>query len=213
MQQLTILELVFNENLTPEMKRIYAHDLADLEDSLAKAFDRARCELKFFPKIAELRELAGVSAAVREEHDDVEARAAYQLVIHSLERNGVDAGIKHLPERVQYAVRQCGGLWQFNERLQIRYGGDGDPSFIDNRSPIFLQKDFIAAYKAFTVHKAMLPELTGRAWSHSLRRCARSLKWDRASITLSVASVGSKSHLPSRSTRRLRISRCQFLSH
>src|SRR6516162_4880730 len=100
MQQLTILELVFNENLTPEMKRIYAHDLADLEDSLAKAFDRARCELKFFPKIAELRELAGVSAAVREEHDDVEARAAYQLVIHSLERNGVDAGIKHLPERV-----------------------------------------------------------------------------------------------------------------
>jgi hypothetical protein len=77
-----------------------------------------------------------------------------------LERNGVDAGIRDLPKRVQYAVRQCGGLFQFNQRLQIRYGDDENPSLADNRSPIFLQKDFIGAYKAFTVHQAMVPELT-----------------------------------------------------
>src|SRR5262249_37446070 len=95
-----------------------------------------------------------------EEQDEVEAQAAFQAVNRSLERNGADAGIRHLPERVQYAVRQCGGLFQFNQRLQIRYGDDENPSLVDNRSPIFLQQDFVKAYKAFSVHKAMLPELT-----------------------------------------------------
>jgi hypothetical protein len=160
-EQLAILACAFGkEDIKPERLSIYARDLQDLgEEALMRAFTRARRECQFFPTISELRKLAGANDCIEQE---VEARAAFQAVIESLERNGIDAGIRHLPERVQYAVRQCGGLFQFNQRLQVRYGDDDNPSFMDSRSPEFLQKDFIAAYEAFTVHKAVLPELADK---------------------------------------------------
>jgi hypothetical protein len=160
--QLTILAEALGESgerVSPQRLEIYARELADVNRAhLEVAFARARRESKFFPKIAEVRELAG--EATERDRGDVEANAAFQAVIHGLERNGVDAGIRHLPDRVQFAVRQCGGLFQFNQRLQVQYGDDENPSRLEWRSEIFLRKDFVAAYKSYSVHKSTLPELT-----------------------------------------------------
>ena len=58
--ELTILAEAFGERLTEERQEIYCAGLAEIEqDRLAVAFRRARYELKWFPKLAELRELAG----------------------------------------------------------------------------------------------------------------------------------------------------------
>lgn len=59
--ELTILAEAFGESLSEQRHEIYCHALADIcQDLLRTAFRRARYELKYFPKIAELRELAGV---------------------------------------------------------------------------------------------------------------------------------------------------------
>jgi len=145
-QQLTILAEAFGETMTTARLKIYAAELADLTaEQLAVAFKRARHECRFFPKIAELRELAG--AVSPENAAGVEAEAAFQSVIRTLEREGVDFGISHLPKRTQYAVRHCGGLRLFNQR-------------VDQRSYAFLQRDFVEGYKSFTAYKAMVPELS-----------------------------------------------------
>jgi hypothetical protein len=58
--ELTILAEAFGERLTEERQEIYCAGLADIsKDRLATSFRRARYELKWFPKLAELRELAG----------------------------------------------------------------------------------------------------------------------------------------------------------
>ena len=58
----------FGESLTDQRQDIYFGGLADLpQDQLRVAFRRARYELKWFPKLAELRELAG---ALPDELDD-----------------------------------------------------------------------------------------------------------------------------------------------
>jgi hypothetical protein len=57
--QLTILAEAFGETLTDQRQEIYCGGLADIQRSqLGVAFRRARYELKWFPKLAELRELA-----------------------------------------------------------------------------------------------------------------------------------------------------------
>jgi len=58
--QLTIMGEAFGEKWTEERQEIYCAGLADIgQGRLAVAFRRARYELKWFPKLAELRELAG----------------------------------------------------------------------------------------------------------------------------------------------------------
>jgi hypothetical protein len=58
--ELTVLAEAFGERLTEERQEIYCAGLAEFgEDRLRTAFQRARYELKWFPKLAELRELAG----------------------------------------------------------------------------------------------------------------------------------------------------------
>jgi hypothetical protein len=132
--------------MTTVRLKIYAADLADLSpEQLSLAFNRARRECKFFPKIAELRALSG--CVTPEKGLEVEAAAAFQSVIRSLERKGVDYGTAHLPERTQFAVRQCGGLRHFNQRL-------------DSHTYAFLQKDFVAAYESFSAYTTMAPGLT-----------------------------------------------------
>src|SRR5450755_4474192 len=75
-EQLTILGEAMGESLSQARLQIYAADLADLNRSqLEIAFARARRELKFFPKIAELRDLAGVAA---KDERNVEAEAAWK---------------------------------------------------------------------------------------------------------------------------------------
>src|SRR5258708_21840779 len=59
--QLTILAEAFGETLTEQRQEIYCGGLADIQQNqLGTAFRRARYELKWFPKLAEIRELAGV---------------------------------------------------------------------------------------------------------------------------------------------------------
>jgi hypothetical protein len=58
--ELTILAEAFGEPLTEQRQEIYCAGLGDLDqDQLRIVFRRARYELKWFPKLAELRELAG----------------------------------------------------------------------------------------------------------------------------------------------------------
>ena len=58
--ELTILAETFGEPVTEQRQEIYCSGLADIrQDQLRVAFRRARYELKWFPKLAELRELAG----------------------------------------------------------------------------------------------------------------------------------------------------------
>jgi hypothetical protein len=59
--ELTILAEAFGETLTEQRQEIYCTGLADIrQEHLTDAFRRARYELKWFPKLAELRELAGI---------------------------------------------------------------------------------------------------------------------------------------------------------
>jgi len=63
--ELTILAEAFGETLTEQRQEIYCSGLADIrQDHLSVAFRRARYELKWFPKLAELRELAGAIPSV-----------------------------------------------------------------------------------------------------------------------------------------------------
>jgi hypothetical protein len=58
--ELTILAETFGEPVTEQRQEIYCSGLADIpQEQLRIAFRRARYELKWFPKLAELRELAG----------------------------------------------------------------------------------------------------------------------------------------------------------
>lgn len=58
--QLTILAEAFGETLTEQRQEIYCGGLVDIrQNQLQTAFRRARYELKWFPKLAELRTLSG----------------------------------------------------------------------------------------------------------------------------------------------------------
>jgi hypothetical protein len=62
--ELTILAEAFGETLTEQRQEIYCGGLLDIgQDQLQVALRRARYELKWFPKLAELRELAGASGS------------------------------------------------------------------------------------------------------------------------------------------------------
>jgi hypothetical protein len=59
--QLTVMAEAFGEKLTEERQEIYCAGLAEFpQNRLDVVFRRARYELKWFPKLAELREFAGV---------------------------------------------------------------------------------------------------------------------------------------------------------
>ncbi|MBZ5630786.1 MAG: hypothetical protein LAO06_18170 [Acidobacteriia bacterium] len=108
---MTILAEAFAEALTPARLKLYVAELADLDQApLASVFRRAARELKFFPKIAELRELAGANAELQTQ---VEAENAWHLVERDLAHNGRDGG-PHLDARIEYAIRCAGGRLGIN---------------------------------------------------------------------------------------------------
>src|SRR6516225_5452511 len=76
--ELTVLAAAMGHSVTAERLRIYARDLStDLtREQLQTALMRARRELKFFPQISELRELAGANEAQRRH---VEAEEAWNF--------------------------------------------------------------------------------------------------------------------------------------
>jgi hypothetical protein len=77
-EQLTILAEAMGETMTSARLKIYVGDLVGIEqESLATAFQRARRECRFFPKIVELRELAGRR---QEQQQDAETRKAWDVL-------------------------------------------------------------------------------------------------------------------------------------
>ena len=142
------------ESLSPERLQIYAADLADLDHSqLGVAFGRARRECRFFPQIAELRELAGV--AVKDTRN-VEAEATWKWSNDYLRKWGVDlmpvySGGKRIeapeiPQRIAYALRRIGGLSGLNQ--------------ITADSRPFMFKDFCEAYNLAPIADSLTPQLT-----------------------------------------------------
>jgi hypothetical protein len=116
--------------------RVYVDDLlCDLSrEQLQTALIRARRELRFFPKIAELRDLAGMKA---KDAQQVEANAAWEYANRYLQWHGV---VKYdlddrpaLPPRIDYALRRVGGLWGLNQ--------------ITTESYPFKYKEFCEAYE------------------------------------------------------------------
>ena len=92
-------------------------------------------ESRFFPTVAELRERAGLSKADR---NAVEANAAWEFVNRYVRRHwhpdiGPYPDAPQIPARIDYALRQMGGLRRLNSCL-----ADHLP---------FMKKDFIEAYR------------------------------------------------------------------
>src|ERR1700733_1658686 len=144
--QLTVLAVALDVQLTPQRMQIYAEDLAELSlDELQMAFVRARREWSrtgVFPTLSELRDLAGAGAKDRRL---VEAQLAWDRVQSFL----VEWGVNPLPlwsqgkvinpprldERTDYALRRVGGLWAVNA---VQVGESADP-----RALSFIRKEFV----------------------------------------------------------------------
>jgi hypothetical protein len=147
--QLTILAEAFGEPLTQERAEIYVGGLLDItRERLQVAFRRSLLELKWFPKLAEIRELTGSSA---DQERKVEAQAAWEYANEYLRKWGVarlpirSEGkwivAPPLEPRLEYAVRQIGGLWRLNQVTDETYH--------------FMFRDFCEAYTLAPVAELM----------------------------------------------------------
>ncbi len=152
-KQLTGLAEAFGEQLTLERVEIYVSALVDIpQDRLQVAFRRALYERTFFPKVAELRELSGSSA---NDEKTVEAQAAWQQANEYLRKWGVEKlpvrsegkwiAPPPLEPRLEYAVRQIGGLWRLNQVTDETYH--------------FMFRDFCEAYLLAPIAELMAPQL------------------------------------------------------
>lgn len=144
----------FGEPLTAERVEIYASGLIDIpQKRLHVAFNRALQELTWFPRLAELRNLAGAKTV---DQNKVEADAAWDYVNKYLRKWGVDLlplysqGKKitapPLDSRIDYALRRIGGLKGLNQ--------------VDAESWPFMYRDFCEAYTLAPVAELMAPQLT-----------------------------------------------------
>lgn len=151
--QLTILAEAFGEPLTQERAEIYVGSLSDIsQERLRAGFHRALNQSTFFPKVAELRHLAGSNA---EDEKKVVAQAAWNYVNEYLRKWGVDRmpirsggqwiTAPPLEPRLEYALRQVGGLWRLNQVTDENYA--------------FVLRDFCEAYTLAPVAELMAPQL------------------------------------------------------
>ena len=122
MANLVALGEAFGQVLTPMQLQIYARELEDIGPLMrAVAFRRACRELKYFPKIAELRSLAGDGAEGAEEAVD----CAWLWITRHIARHGVDRKtLYHFsdPEKTALGVAACGREMEEREmRFVIDY--------------------------------------------------------------------------------------------
>ena len=156
--QLTMLAEAFAEPLTEERMEIYVRALADVpQDRLRISFQRALRELTWFPKVAELRDLADANSEKgnKESEQKVEADAAWTYVNDYLRKWGVDqlplySGGEQIPappldSRADYALRRIGGFHALHQ-MDI------------NRMP-FVYRDFCEAYAQAPLAEQMAPRL------------------------------------------------------
>lgn len=140
----------FGEALTEERMEIYTRALADIpQDRLNTAFQRALHERSFFPKVAELRNLAVSSS---DDEKKVEANAAWNYVNEYLRKWGVNllplySGGKvttppPLDARTDYALRRIGGVRTLNQ--------------VDVDKMPFMYRDFCEAYALAPVAELMV---------------------------------------------------------
>jgi hypothetical protein len=151
--QLTMLAEAFAEPLTEERMEIYVRGLADIpQDQLKLSFQRALRELTWFPKLAELRNLAGTNSDAEQK---VEAHAAWTYVNDYLQQWGVDRlplykngeqiSPPPLDPRAEYALRRIGGFQALNQ-MDV------------NRQP-FVFRDFCEAYSQAPIADRLAPRL------------------------------------------------------
>ena len=77
-EQVTMLAAVLREGVTPAVLAVYAAEISDIPRAqLEGTFAKARRECVFFPRIAELRALAGVGQQQRASAEANEALAAW----------------------------------------------------------------------------------------------------------------------------------------
>ena len=146
-EQVTILAETFGEPMTLQRLKVYVADLADLDRAqLQVAFTRARRELKFFPKIAALRELADANA---DEQIKIECDEAWHFANRYLAKYGAvryDLDDRPaLPPRVEYALRRIGGLWGLNQMTA--------------ESRPFMYRDFCEGYKQAPLADSLRPQI------------------------------------------------------
>jgi hypothetical protein len=121
LKQLVALAEVFKEPVTPECLAMFVESLADLsDDQIRLCVGHAFRELKWFPKPAELRELAGAS---QQQGQGAEARKAWDVLTRFVKKyvsNDVygNFGPQHgwypksypkLSDRILDTVRRTGG--------------------------------------------------------------------------------------------------------
>lgn len=168
-KQLTILAEAFGEQLTLERVEIYVTGLVDVpQERLKISFERALYELKWFPKLAELRDLSGTSA---DDEKKVEARAAWDYANEYLREWGVDRlpvrsggqwiTAPPLEPRLEYAIRQIGGFWRLNQ--------------VTDESYPFVFRDFSEAYALAPVAELMESRLLQQFSRRELEGCTREL--------------------------------------
>jgi hypothetical protein len=175
---------------------VYAQDLSELaRPQLEIAFGRARRELKFFPKISELLELAG---AKPEDARKVEADAAWNHALNYLRKWGVDrmpvySGGKRidaptLPPRIEFALRRVGGLWGLNQ--------------ITSESRPFVQKDFTEAYQQAPIAESLAPQLGSMFGDKKLLGQVKQLM-SGAKMDATAGTAGRASKLPPLTIKRV----------
>jgi hypothetical protein len=155
LKQLVALAEVFKEPVTPECLAMYVESLADLsDDQIRLCVGRAIRELKWFPKPAELRELAGAS---QQQGQDAEARKAWDVLTKFVKKyvsNDVygNFGPQHgwypksypkLSDRILDTVRRTGG-WEVYARMT----GEDFP---------FVQKRFFEEYATWAAVEQIVP--------------------------------------------------------
>jgi hypothetical protein len=154
--QVTILQTAFKEPMTEQQQEIYVRALSDIsQEQLQAGFDRALRELTFFPKVAEIRKLAG---SIPSEENKIEALAAWNHVNEYLRQWGVD----RLPQRSGGTAIEAPPLDPRTEYALRRIGGFRALNWVLMKNLPFMQRDFCEAY-----------ELSGLAAHLSLPQFAR----------------------------------------
>lgn len=172
---MTLLAEAQGEPVTAQRTAIYADDLLDIPKAdLETAFARARRELKYFPRVAELREFAGV---VVKDLAMAEAEAAWEYVARYLAEWGVDRVPEYLGRdgdakwnkapafegRIDHALRQIGGLIRIQSALDLMDE--------ETAAYAFTRKEFLEAYRLAPL-AASLPALPVGEMGDTVKRLA-----------------------------------------